>query len=247
MLRAIIIEDEKEARDALGILLASHFSSQIELIDSCDSVQEGYQSIMNLNPDVVFLDINLPVLGGFDLLERIGKFSFEIIFVTAYNDYAVKAFRYNAIDYLLKPVSIDELREAINKVIRKHSMPSKYEGASLSKVVKNASQIIVVPSSEGMLFLNVDDILYCEAQNTNTVIFRADHGSVNIPKTLKEIEDLLQNFDFFRIHRSYLVNFRKIQSYQRKNTTIKILSGQELPVGRLRKERFEDKLKELSL
>src|SRR5688500_12643822 len=190
MLKAIIVDDEPKARENLQILLQD-FVEGVEVVALCQNISEATQAVTEHSPDVVFLDIQLQRETGFDLLTTLKEVNFEVIFTTAYTEYAIKAFKFSAIDYLLKPIDIDELKKAVSKVEKRvnHNMTSR-----LTQLVQNLKQgssenyRIALPTLDGLVFINVQDILYCEASSNYTQIFTSQEKYL-VSKTLKEYDE----------------------------------------------------------
>ena len=198
MLKALIVDDEPKARENLQILLHD-FVEGVEVAALCENISESIEAVKLHSPDVVFLDIQLQRETGFDLLTRLKDINFEVIFTTAYTEYAIKAFKFSAIDYLLKPIDIDELKKSVAKVEKRlnHNMTGR-----LTQLVQNLKQgsnenyKIALPTLDGLVFVKISDILYCEASSNYTQIFTTDEKYL-VSKTLKEYDDLLSDHNFF--------------------------------------------------
>ena len=244
MLKAIIVDDEPKARENLQILLQD-FVKGVEVVALCHNIAEAVEAVELHAPDVVFLDIQLQRETGFDLLTTLKDINFEVIFTTAYTEFAIKAFKFSAIDYLLKPIDIEELKKAVHKVEKRvsNNMTSR-----LTQLVQNLKQgsaenyKIALPTLEGLVFVNVKDILYCEASSNYTLIFTAEEKYL-VSKTLKEYEELLSDHNFFRIHNSYLININEIKKYVKGEGGYVVLSNNvSLDVSKRRKEAFLKKI-----
>lgn len=215
MLRSIIVDDEPKSLENLKIL-AEDFVKNISVVAMCRTVREALAAIKTYKPDIVFLDIQMQNETGFDLLAEIDQIDFEIIFVTAYSEFAIKAIKFSAIDYLLKPIDIDELRSAVRKVEEKRT--GKISGRlkilhdNLQGKGNDASKI-ALPSADGLIFIMVNEIFYCEASSNYTIFYTSENKQYVVSKTLGEYEDLLLGHNFFRIHHSYLVNLNVIKKY----------------------------------
>ena len=234
--RAILIDDETKSRTALGSFL-SKYCPTIEAVGEADGVVSGLEAIQNLKPDVVFLDIEMNDGTGFDLLERLSNVEFEVIFVTAFNQYAIKAFRYSAIDYLLKPVNPEELVQAVNK-LSDDSRISQIE-QKLEALMANRSSIqkIAIPSMTGIRLEEVDNIMYCESDNYYTIIHLVSGEQLMVSKTLKEYDKTLSDDGFIRIHQKYLVKVSEIKTYSKSEGGFVTLNdGTNLTVSRRKKE-----------
>ncbi len=241
MIKSIIIDDEQKSRESLQILLQD-FVDNVEVLALCGTVAEGIEAIRQHKPDVVFLDIQMQRETGFDLLAKINPIQFEVIFTTAHSEYAIKAFRFSAIDYLLKPIDIEELKKAVEKVEKKLTGNIS---ARLEQLVQNLKSApnqrykLALPSNDGLVFVKVDDIIYCEASSNYTNIFMADGKKHVVSRTLKEYEDLLADQDFFRIHNSYLINLNALKKYGRGDGGYVVMNNDvSLDVSKRKKDSF---------
>lgn len=245
MLKAIIVDDESKSRESLQILLHD-FVEGVVVKSLCQDISEAVQAIERDKPDIVFLDIQLQRETGFDLLTKVKDINFEVIFTTAYSEYAIKAFRFSAIDYLLKPIDIEELKKAVSKVEKRvnGNITSR-----LTELVQNLrvgtteNYKLALPTLEGLIFIRTNDILYCEASSNYTQIYTGDGKKYLVSKTLKEYEDLLTDHNFFRIHNSYLINLNAIKKYVKGEGGYVILSNDvSLDVSKRKKEAFLSKI-----
>jgi two-component system, LytTR family, response regulator len=241
MLRAIIVDDEVKSRESLKILIHD-FCEGVEVVALCQDVKEAIQAISDFHPDVVFLDIHLQRETGFDLLMTVKNFDFAVVFTTAYSEYAVKAFKFSAIDYLLKPIDIEELRSAISKVERRGA---NHIEERLNQLLQNLRQgagdnyKLALPTSDGLVFVKVSDILYCEASSNYTEIHMVDNKKHVVSRTLKEYEEILSEQNFFRIHNSYLINLNRVKKYVRGEGGYVIMNNDKaLDVSKRKKEGF---------
>ena len=246
MIRAIIIEDEEKARSNL-IQMLSDYCKEVEVVDTGENVQFGIQSINKHNPDLIFLDVHMQGETGFDLLEQIEKIEFEIIFTTAHNEYAVKAFKFSAIDYLLKPVDINELVQAVKKArdkIQEDATKERYEMIIENlKDKKNTFNKIALPTADGLIFVQVSNIIRCEAEDNYTHFFLSNGERILVSKTIKYFEELLADQDFFRVHQSHLINIEHIAEYHKGEGGYAIMSdNSSVIVSRRKKESFLAKL-----
>lgn len=244
MLKAIIVDDEPKARENLQLLLQD-FVQGVEVVALCQNIAEAVRAVEQYSPDLVFLDIQLQRETGFDLLTKLKEINFEVIFTTAYTEYAIKAFKFSAIDYLLKPIDIEELRKAVEKVERRvnNSMTSRLTHLLQNlKQGSNENSKIALPTLEGLVFVNVKDILYCEASSNYTSIVTNDEKYV-VSKTLKEYDELLSEHNFFRIHNSYLININSIKKYVKGEGGYVVLNNNtSLDVSKRKKEAFLNKI-----
>ena len=223
MIRAIVVDDEAPSREVMCNYLRD-FCADVEVVATASSVKSGYRAIQKHNPDVVFLDIEMPDGKGFDLLQMFGKINFRVIFVTAYSEYAIKAFRVNAADYLLKPVRIDELNAAVEKIRTENKQifgAEKVAGLLKSLAESSAFQpTIVVSNIKGFEVLKINEIIMCKADGYCTNFYLEGNKKVISSKNLKQYEDLLAEHYVIRVHHSYLVNLRHVQSYSRQGEII---------------------------
>ena len=244
MLKALIVDDEPKARENLQILLHD-FVEGVEVVGLCENIAEATEAVRLHAPDVVFLDIQLQRETGFDLLTKLKEINFEVIFTTAYTEYAIKAFKFSAIDYLLKPIDIEELKKAVARVEKRVS--NNITGR-LTQLVQNLKQgsnenyKIALPTLDGLVFVKISDILYCEASSNYTQIFTAEEKYL-VSKTLKEYDDLLSDHNFFRIHNSYLININSIKKYVKGEGGYVVLNNDtSLDVSKRKKEAFLNKI-----
>lgn len=248
MIQAIIIDDEQHCIEWLSKLLCDEFSTQIELTGTAQTVNEGIKLISVLQPDLVFLDVQIGDKTGFDLLYQINEKNFEVIFTTAYDKYAIQAIKFSALDYLLKPIDKEELEIAINKLSGETS--KKTTAAKMDTLLHNLERKdnglkrIIVPTNTGFELLDIADILRCESHINYTTIFLKENKKILVAKTLKEFEGMLSEHHFFRIHNSHLVNLSSVRSYHKgKGGSVILSDGTEIEVSTRRKDDF---LKELS-
>lgn len=241
MINAIIVDDELKSRESLKILL-EEFCDNVAVKALCQDVAEAVQAIQQYKPDVVFLDIQLQRETGFDLLTQLGDFDFEVIFTTAYAEYAIKAFKFAAIDYLLKPIDIEELKRALSKVEKRMNDSISLRLQQLMQNLKNTSSEnykLALPTTDGLVFVKMQDILYCEASSNYTEITVMDGKKYIVSRTLKEYEDMLGEHNFYRIHNSYLINLNAIKKYVRGEGGYVIMANDKsLDVSKRKKEGF---------
>ena len=241
-MKAVIIDDEKHCREVLGTLIQKHCSG-IEIIENFSNGAEALKAIEKLEPDILFLDIEMPGMNGFEFLERCPGKNFEIIFTTAYNEYAIKAIKHSALDYLLKPIDRDELMEAIEKAKQQHTQKTSARVEQLLSALKlkKESKRFAVPTLEGLIMLNSEEILYCESDGPYcTFHFTTQAKPLLTSKTLKEAEEVLQGGgEFFRVHHSFLINLKFVQKYIRgEGGEVIMHNGKNIPVARSRKQDF---------
>jgi two-component system LytT family response regulator len=239
-MKVLILDDEKHCRQVLETLLKK-YCTQVSQIDCFGSPAEALDAVKGLEPDIVFLDIEMPGMSGFEWLNRCEVRNFEVIFTTAYNEYAIKAIKHNALDYLLKPVDKDELIVAVNRAGNPKQTSSSMRVDQLleSLQIKAAPKRLAIPTLEGLTLINPDEILYVKSDGPYSHFHFIDKHKMVISKTLKEAEEVLPQQDFFRIHHSYLVNMKYVLQYLRGEGGEVILSnGEHIPVARSRKQDF---------
>ncbi|MGG9961550.1 LytR/AlgR family response regulator transcription factor [Ferruginibacter sp. SUN106] len=241
MLRAIIIDDEPRGRSILQQLLALH-APQLNIVGIASNADEGLQIIDTHKPDIVFLDVEMPGKSGFELLRELNTIDFKVVFVSAHNHYSLKAIKFHAFDYLLKPIDLDELKQTIEKLLRSsqaHTHNQFTELLTASRTGNTDLGKIAISSLSSIDLINVDDILYCEASANNTLVYLTNNKKIVATKNLKEYEDLLLSHRFFRIHHAYLVNLKHVARYIKGEGGSVILSNQkELEVSRRKKQEF---------
>ena len=220
MIKAVIIDDEQHSIDTLKWKL-ENYCSEVAVQASFDSPADAIKYLKNNPPDLLFLDIQMPMLNGFDVLEELGRdLPFDIIFITAYDNFGIQAVKFSALDYLLKPVQNRELKEAIDKHLKKkvNKVPPEQIEILLSNVQaekKGKSGKIALASKESIEFVDPQQIVCCEANSNYTNVYLAEGRKKVISKTLKEFEDMLSLYDFFRPHNSYLINLKRVKEFIR--------------------------------
>jgi len=241
MLKAILIDDEPGCLRSLAHDLGIHCPG-VEILEQCDSGKEAIKAIHAHNPDVLFLDIDMPFINGFDLLEMVPDVDFEVIFTTAYDKYAIQAFRISAVDYLLKPIDVEPLKNAVEKVriLREKGNTSKQISFLIQQIKdleNNNVRKVALPTFDGLEFINMEDILYCQSDGAYSNVFFTDGNKLYISKTLRYLEDALCNFHFFRVHNSYIVNLHHVKKYSKTDGGMLILSnGEKVRVSRSKKD-----------
>lgn len=242
MLRTILVDDEANSLSALTQKLIEH-CPEVTIIGSYTKPAECIQAINELKPDVVFLDIEMPGINGFKLLQQVDYKEFEPVFVTAYDHYAIKAIRFSALDYLVKPVDIDELKSSVERAVQKKNNSSTNERLDLlldhlSHPKKDFNRI-VIPSQDSLRFVKIDDIIYLEANMNYTYIYMTGNEKHVVSRTIKEYEDLLPVSNFIRIHNSYIINKDYLEKYERGDGGQVIMSnGVRLDVSKRKKADF---------
>lgn len=242
MIRTIIIEDEPVSREMLTLML-QRYNTDIEIVDTCSNPTDGIESIATHQPDLVFLDIQMPKMNGFDMLKKIPVINFEIIFTTAFDQYAINAIRISALDYLLKPVDDEDLQVAIKKC--KDRLSDQKPVLQLENLFKNLSnqnpldKTLALSSSDGISFVKMCDILRVEANGRYSKFYLLSKETMLVSKTLGDFEEILTANQFFRIHDSAIINLNHVKKYTRGDGgTVLLSDNTELDVARRRKEEF---------
>ena len=240
MIKAILIDDEAHCLDTLSMLI-NDYCPEVQVMEQCKSAKQGLAAIEKHQPALVFLDIEMPAMNGFEMLEHFSEIPFAVIFTTGYDQYAIKAIRFSALDYLLKPIDPHELISAVKKVQEQRHLPMAEQFQMLLKQVQGKEHHfnkIAVPTSEGFELIPADQTLYCEANDNYTHLFLKNKTKIIACRTLKEMEEQLQDFPFFvRVHHSYLVNLNEVTKYIRGEGGYLVMSdGSSVNVSRSRKE-----------
>lgn len=246
-MKAILVDDEERALNSLSTLLGIS-CPEVEVIEKCRNVPEAVLAINKFSPDVVFLDIEMPEFNGFELFGFFKEIDFQIIFVSAYSDYAIRAFEVSAAAYLLKPVDINSLKAACEKVksqVQNHLNLERFE--ILQQAIKgDAVSKIALPMAEGLVFIKTDDIVCLEADGAYTTLFKHDQSKIVVSKKLKFFETALQeNANFYRPHRSFIINLNHIQKYLKGNNEIIMDNHQVVLLSRDKKNEFDEILKKV--
>ena len=247
MIKAIIVDDEPNCCEILATLL-ERYCPQVKVADICYTGQSALTSIIEMNPDIVFLDIEMPHMNGFELLEKLQAVNFKLIFTTSYDQYAIKAIRFSALDYLLKPIDREELQNAVKKAMQEldRPLPQQFE-VLMQKLQKtgNGNQKIALPTMEGLLLIAIDSIISCASERNYTILYLKEKQKLVISRPLKEMEELLEDHSFLRVHNSYLVNLKEISKYIRGEGGYLIMNdGSSVDVSRSKKEILLSKLQE---
>ena len=243
MLKTILVDDEAKARENLKSLLTKYCALDIDVVCESESVEQTYLDILHYKPQLLFLDIEMGMSTGFDLLNKFTSYPFKVIFVTALDKHARQAIKFSALDYLLKPVDVEDLLEAVEKAKRTITgVENESPFHTLSRHIKNLRQKpnrIAIPIQNGYRLVQVDDIIYCHAEKEYTFINQINGEIICSSLNLGEFEEILQDFDFFRVHHSYIINRQYIQNYIRgEGGEIVIDQNQRIPVSRRKKVDF---------
>jgi two-component system LytT family response regulator len=241
MLKTVVIDDQEFCTEVIRDMLAEN-CPDVKIAAVCNSGKDGIKAIKKHNPDLVILDVEMPEMSGFDMLQKIKNPSFEVIFTTSFDKYSIQAIRFSALDYLLKPVAAHELVAAVDRIKQNQNKYFNKKSASLFQHLtetKKPLHQIALPSSDGLIFLVVADVVHCESDSNYTTLFLKSKEKIMITKTLKEVENLLDGSDFFRIHNSHLININHIKKYIRGNAGYVIMSdGSHLNIARNKKDDF---------
>ena len=242
MISSVIIDDQKDGREAIRLNLERH-CSEVNIVAICGSASQGIEAIKSHQPDLVFLDIQIPNMSGFDLLEELEPINFEVIFVTAYNQYAIKAIRFSALDYLLKPIDPVELIEAVGKVQeRQNQKDLMFRFQSMLRNVKcmpgNIGKL-AISNMDGIIFLETERIIFCRAEGNYTKIYLTGKQTHLVTKKLKQFENMLSESGFCRVHHASVINLNHVQKYVKGESCHVVLTdGYRVDVSRRRKEAF---------
>lgn len=241
MIKAIILDDEIRGSGLLQHKL-QEFQEFLLVAAVFNDPQEALKQIPNIEADVLFLDVEMPFMNGFEFLEKIGQFDFEVIFVTAYNIYTLDALKANALDYLLKPVNNEELELAIRKLQKRITQKEKLKKVDLIETRPNMARI-ALPTAEGIHLVKRDDILRVEAMSNYSIFYLSNLSKIIVSRTLKEFELLLENTQLLRINRSVIVNLDYIVKYRKgEGGTVEMLDGSEIEVSPSKKKQLMDRL-----
>ncbi len=235
-LKAVIIDDEKDAIETLSIVV-EEFCENVEIVGSASTIKNAIYTVLEKKPDIVFLDIEMPEMNGFDLLKLLPTDTFSTIFVTAYNKYAIEAFKVNAIDYILKPVNINELKLAIKKVTNNSKKINETDIENIIKQINNNTKIQIA-SIDGIEYIDTKDIIYISADKSYAII-HLENRTIISSKNLKQFEEKIPNKFFYRIHNSYFINLNNVIKLSYKDgAKIQMSNGQEIPISRQKRQDF---------
>lgn len=244
-MKVVIIEDREQIRKLLIAMINSH--SELELLGWADTVEKGVELLQTANPDLVLLDIELPDGTSFDILKKIPEHNFKIIFVTTHDSFAIEAFKYNAIDYILKPVDTETFFNSVNKAVT--AFKKDNQEVQIQTLLNNInfphqkSQKIILNTSDSMSVIEIKNIVRCEAEDSYTHFFLNDRKKVMVAKSLKNYEELLHEHSFVRTHKSHLINLNHLDSFDKKSNSVLLSDGCSVPVSVRKKEAFVSKMK----
>jgi len=241
MIRTIIVEDEQQSQEVLRLMLEK-FADVIELVDACSTAEEAIESIELNSPDLVFLDIEMPRMNGFEMLKKLSPIHFNIIFTTAYNKYAINAIKISALDYLLKPIDEDELALSVKRC--RQNLDQKNIMSKMDVLVKNLSQhnaldrTLTLSFVDGIRFIKMKDIIRLEASGRYTKFFLINKEVLTTSRNLGDFEETLSANEFFRIHEAHIINLLYIEKFHKGNNYVLLTDKTEIPIARRRKEDF---------
>ncbi len=239
MIKTLIVEDDPISEEILKDLV-EQCDSTVKVTDSCGSVKQAIKKIEKLDPDLVFLDVELPDGSGFDLLKKIGTINFEVIFITSHDKYALEAIRHSALDYLVKPIRLNDLKISLKKVERRLEKKSQKKEAKREARLLNK---LAVPTSDGLSFLPIEEIIRIQSDRNYTDFHLTQKRKVLVTKSLKEYEILLEEYGFVRIHHSHMININHIVKYVKgEGGYVVMIDGSTVDVSRRKKDDFLEKL-----
>jgi len=240
-IRTIIVDDEPDSILLLQLQLQKH-CPQVEVMDTATNSAQALQLVEKYQPDLLLLDIEMPGMNGFELLEKLAPFVFSLIFITAYNQFALKAFRVNALDYLLKPVEAELLVEAISKLPGKKLTTAEQLNGLKEQLQGRPITRIAIPMHGAVQFIELAQIAYVESNSNYSKIVMQDKQQYIVAKTLKGVQEVLEESHFLRVHRQYVVNLNLVKHFYRgENMYLVLNDGTNIPVGRNQKEKFEER------
>jgi two-component system LytT family response regulator len=244
MLEVVLVDDETKALQSLSWEL-TNFSNEIKVVATFQDPFEALAYLEKNTPDCLFLDIEMPTMDGFQFIQKLKNKEFPVVITTAYNQYAIKALKHEAIDYLLKPIDSDDLKETILKIKKynlKHHTAERLEKILMNFNSNSLEKKIVFNTDGKLLFLESDEILYAESDGNYSTIFLVDGQKIVLTKKLKEVNEILPEDSFFRIHNSYIINLSKIKEFLKTDGYVVLKSNHKIPVSRQKKSDFLDML-----
>jgi len=236
MINCVIVDDEKQSRNALRSEL-ENFRDKLKIVAEADSAATAIETINDYRPDIVFMDIHLGDGMGFSVLEKISWQKCKVVFITAYDEYAIKAFKFNAIDYLLKPVSSEDVNNVMQKLKELEPVQEQLLNRNFMFNYKSEGpKRIAISNSDGIHLVEIDNIIRCEADGNYTLIYTLEGETILTSKTLKDHENILTEFNFERVHNSHLVNIRHIKKYLNKESGfLQMTDGSQIPISQRKK------------
>ena len=242
MIKTVIIDDEASAQEVLRKSLIQFFPNKFSVMATCDSVDAGVEAIRKFEPDLVFLDIQMPGKSGFELFDYFQVIRFKVIFTTAHAQFAIKAIRRSALDYLLKPINRVDLATAIKRFEAENNETASQKKLALLLENLNVNDQnvnkIAFPTTEGFEFIHSNQILFCRAESNYCAIKKIDVSTITVTRTLKFLEELLPANTFIRIHKSYIINLNFVVRYHKANKEVELTNGEKLPVSFRKEEGF---------
>jgi len=246
MITATIVDDEPFSCESLATLL-ERYCPAVKVLDICYSGYTALKSIQDHAPQILFLDIEMPQMNGFELLEKLPEINFQLIFTTSYDQYAIKAIRFSALDYLLKPIDREELQKAVQKVVQLMHHPTSQQIEILLQKLNHPTipiNKIAIPTMEGLQMIFVESVISCASDSNYTILLLKNKQKIIASRTLKEIEEMLEDYSFARVHHSYLVNLNEVEKYIKGEGGYLLMSdGTTIDVSRSKKEILLQKLK----
>lgn len=243
-LKAVILDDEPDAVSLLQLQLTK-YCPQINNITAFTNPQKALLEIKSLKPDLLLIDIEMPLMNGFEVLQALIPFDFPVIFITAYNQYAVKAFKFNALDYLVKPIDTNDLIEAVIRAEKKQT-PTTTQLSLLQKQMRGEPvNKIAIPTQNGISFIDLNEIIYAEASDNYSKLILNDGKIFIVSKTLKDLQEVLEESHFLRIHRQYIINLNHVKHFNRTESLLTMVNKAELSIARNQKERLIEMYKRL--
>lgn len=242
MIKCVLVDDETNALEMMEWLLKT-YCPQADIVAMCNTAEKGIEAINRHKPDVVFLDIEMPRMNGFDMLEQVKNLTFEIVFCTAYDQFAIKAFKYAALNYLLKPVDPDDLKITMQRIEEKKAIPSKEQFALLLQHINRPPKAtparIALTTGEGLIFVATGDILYCRAESNYTNVVLTGGRKIMVSRVLKELDETLSGADFYRVHSSFLININHVKKFIRGEGGYIVMDNDEnITLSRSRRQEF---------
>lgn len=241
-LRTIVVDDEPDARGFITSI-AAEYCPAVNIVGTAGDIREGVEKIRELKPGLVFLDVEMPHGTGFDLLTEFPEKDFDVIFITAFNHYAIQAIRFSAVDYILKPININEFIAAVDKVVKKRAVSADRGNDNVKALLENLRtgmpSRLAIPTSDGMEYINPKEIIRLEAERSYSWFFMTGNRKILVSRHLKEFQELLDDRYFFRPHNSFLINLKFVKKFIRRDGGyIEMLDGSQIPVSRTRRDMF---------